>query len=437
MSQADIPQSEVDSVKPIKFYHWYVVVLLTFISAIQYLDRQVLAIVIEPLKSEFHLSDTELGFLVGTVFAIATAVAGIPLGILADRVSCRKLLASVLVIWSSLTIICSMATSYLHLILIRIGVGAAEAPTKPAAVSLISDLVPTNNRSSAIGLFWTGSSLGTVIAFVFGSYIAAHFGWRIALVIAGLPGLLLAALLILTVKDPARRGADDKIITGESKATPILTTFKFILSQYSLLLMWTGAILTWAVAAGINVWMISFLVRIHDLNLQQAGLLFGIAHGGTSWLGSILGGWIADFVAKRNIMWVTKVSGFASLLAGLCAIGMLLTGSLPLLIIFCVLWSVAQTANVVPIIAFSQSLVGPRMRATAMAIFLTVSMLVAQGLLGPQLIGVLSDFFTRWWQEESIRYGILAMTLLNFIAIGIYLLSNIWLKRDLAKAANA
>ena len=420
--------------EPIFAYHWYVVGLLTLISAIQYLDRFVVSILMEPLKGEFGLSDTQLGFLVGACFVIPYALSAIPLGIVADRYSCRKLIAAVLAIWSSLTAICSLAGSYWHLVLIRMGVGAAESPTKPAAVSIISNLFPMRMRSTAIGIFWTGSSIGTVIAFVFGGYIAVNFGWRMAFLIAGIPGIILSLLLIMTVKEVAPRGADDRFLTEGVTATPIAKTFAFVLTQRSLILMYLGAIMVWTVSAGVGAWMASFLIRVHGKDIQEAGIIFGLAHGLTAWIGSIGGGRMADYVAGKDVSLVAKLSAAAAFAAALSATGMLLSPSLPVMIALIATFSIFAAGAITPVIGLGQSLVGPRMRATVMAGFLVFSNLIAAAA-GPQIVGGLSDYYAQWFGDGAIRYAILSLVLLEFVAITALLMSLRTLKGDLARAA--
>ena len=420
--------------EPIFAYQWYVVGLLTLISSIQYLDRYVLSILMEPLKSEFSLSDTQLGFLVGVCFVIPYALSAIPLGIVADRYSCRKLIAAVLAIWSSLTAICSLAGSYWHLVLIRMGVGAAESPTKPAAVSIISNLFPMRRRSTAIGIFWTGSSIGTVIAFVFGGYIAVNFGWRMAFLIAGMPGIILSLLLIMTVKEVAPRGADDRILTEGVAATPSAKTFGFVLKQRSLMLMYFGATMVWTVSAGVGAWMASFLIRIHGMSIQEAGIVFGLAHGLTAWIGSVGGGRVADFVAGKDVSQIAKLSAAVAFAAALSATGMLLSPSLPVMIALIATFSIFSAGAITPVIGLGQSLVGPRMRATVMSGFLVFSNLIAAGA-GPQIVGGLSDYYAQWLGDAAIRYAILSLVLLEFVAIAALLMSLRTLNADLARAA--
>lgn len=427
-------QAQADPSQRITAYHWYVVGLLTLISAMQYLDRQVIAILIEPLKLEFDLSDSQIGFLVGASFAVPFAIAAIPLGVLADRHGYRRLVAAVLALWSGLTMICAAAGSYWHLVMARIGVGAAESPTKPAAVALISDLFPLRQRSTAIGVFWTGSSIGTVIAFVFGGYVAAELGWRMAFLIAGLPGLVLAVLLMATVREPARRGADDRIIAGESAPIPTRTILKFLVTQRALLLLYAAAIMVWTVGAGISTWMASFLIRVHGMDIRQAGLYFGVAHGMTAWIGSVLGGAVADFAARRDATMVARVSAIAALAGAVFVAGMLLSPSVPAMVAFVCLWSVVQAGAITPIVGLSQSLVKPRMRATTMAAFLMLSNLFAVAV-GPQIIGTMSDVFAPWAGTEAIRYSMLLLMLFDVAAAGLLVASTRTLARDIESAA--
>src|SRR5262249_5358435 len=159
----------------------------------------------EPLKKEFGLSDTQLGFLTGSCYAISYAIAGIPLGALGDRVNRRNLLAGVLAIWSGMTALSGLAQNLFHLAAARLFVGASESSNMPLAMSMMSDLFTRTERSRAFGIYWTGISIGGVLGYAVGGPVAAAWGWRAAFLISGIPGLALAMLLILTLREPARR----------------------------------------------------------------------------------------------------------------------------------------------------------------------------------------------------------------------------------------
>lgn len=180
----------------IPFHSWYTLGLLTLIYLCHAVDRSVISIVLEPLKQEFGISDSQVGILTGLAYATLYALAGIPIGYLIDRRNRRNLLAVLVAVWSACTVACGFAQNYWHLLTARLTVGAAEAGGAPTALSIISDLFPPDRRSTAISIFWVSTALGTAVSFAIGGLVAAEYGWRAAFFVAGLPGLLLVILLL-------------------------------------------------------------------------------------------------------------------------------------------------------------------------------------------------------------------------------------------------
>src|SRR5690606_9272996 len=214
------------SATPVAKGAWYTLIVLTLVYVSNSIDRTVMSILIEPVKAEFQLSDSQLGVLTGLAFGLTYALAGLPMGWLIDRVNRTKLLAAVVAIWSVCTSICGFAQSYPALVMARLAVGASESAAAPTAMSMIADLFPKERRSTAMGIFWTSTAFGTARSLLLGGVIAAIYGWRAAFFVAGVPGLILAVLIFLTVREPARE-PDLGGRADEPAPTP-LQTLRFV-----------------------------------------------------------------------------------------------------------------------------------------------------------------------------------------------------------------
>src|SRR5690606_7234909 len=230
-------------------------------------------------------------------FGLTYALAGLPMGWLIDRVNRTKLLAAVVAIWSVCTSICGFAQSYPALVMARLAVGASESAAAPTAMSMIADLFPKERRSTAMGIFWTSTAFGTATSLLLGGVIAANYGWRAAFFVAGVPGLILAVLIILTVREPAR----ERDFGGRSDdpAPSPLQTLRFVCANPTVFHAFAGVGLASLAMSGVPVWAASFLVRTQGFSLPQAGLMAGLGVGLFGALGSLVGGPIGDRVVRR------------------------------------------------------------------------------------------------------------------------------------------
>lgn len=296
-------------------YRYYVVFLLALIYTVSSIDRTLVSIVAEPIKHEFSLSDSELGLLTGLMFAISYSICGIPLGFLADRYRRTRVLSAVVAIWSSLTFVSGFATSYVALALARVGVGASEAGASPASMSLITDYFPREKRGTALSFFYLSTPIGVAAGFAFGSLIAAHYGWRAAFFIAGFPGLLLSLLVLLTIREPERGRYETAKPTLDRPS--VGEVFRTLWQIRPLILLMLAGVSLVAAQAGLSSFLSPFLIRVHEIPIQQAGFALASAQivGGAA--GVIFGGILADRLAKRSVQ------------AGPRAIGILVAASAP------------------------------------------------------------------------------------------------------------
>jgi MFS family permease len=240
--------------------------LLTVIYALNFLDRTIFNVLIEPIKKEFALSDTTMGLLAGFGFVLFYSVLGIPIARLADRFNRRNIVAVALAFWSAMTVFCGMAQSVTTLALARIGVGIGESGGTPASQSIIADLFSKNERPRALGVYAIGTYLGVFLGYFIGGYINQYYGWRMAFYTAGLPGIALAAVLWLTISEP-KRGAMAETFTPE----PIGPTLGFLASQRTFVILLVGCCLTTYTNYATSAWIPPFLARVHHLSSAEIG----------------------------------------------------------------------------------------------------------------------------------------------------------------------
>ena len=391
---------------------WRILFLLFLANLFNFFDRTIPAIVIEPIRLEWHLSDLQIG-LIGTAFTLVYAIAGLPLGRLADTGSRRKVMGWGLTVWSGLTAVNGMVGSFWSFLLVRMGVGIGEASYAPAANSLIGDLFPAERRARAMGIFMLGLPLGLLLAFFTIGAMVQHFGsWRAPFFIAAVPGLLLAVFMFF-IREPAR-GAAEAVASSQA---PLDRPLRRVLSIPTF---------GWLVLAGLaynfatyacNSFMVPMLQRYFQLPLQQAAVATGVIVGVTGLIGLTLGGLIADKIHQRRANGRLLFGAFSMLVATLgtglaLAVGRVEIGVFVAL--FGIGWLFAYNFYTCVYTAI-QDVVQPRLRATAMALFFAGLYLLGGGL-GPVVVGSLSDHYARLAMAEA---GAVEMTE-AFKAVGLH-----------------
>jgi predicted MFS family arabinose efflux permease len=365
---------------------WFLVLLGT-IYMFNFIDRTIIAVVGEAIRRDLALSDLQLGLMGGLAFSFFYAALGIPLARLAERRSRVRLIAIVTALWSIMTMLSGAAANFVQLLLCRIGVGIGEAGFTPALVSMISDRFHPSRRAVAFSLVALGVPIGGAIAAVVGGLVAQAFGWRMAFVVVGLPGLFLAALLIATIPEPARVDA------GDSRDTPSFGAVLRRLGRSPAFLHLTcGSGLVGLVGFGLNLFLIPFLVRVHGLSLPQAGLTFALSFSLATAVGTTAGGYLIGVLSRRDIRWNGWAPAVAVTLALPLYLAAIAQGDWRLLIglLFCA--TACLYAFLPAVMTVTQSLVEPRMRASAAALH-SFGQTVAGLGLGSVVLGYLSDRF--------------------------------------------
>ena len=387
----------------------YALVVLTIVYMFNFIDRQILAILLPAIRSEFDVSDTMLGFLAGPAFVVFYVTLGVPIARLADRSNRRNLVALALAVWSGMTALSGFAINIWHLTLARIGVGVGEAGCSPPAHSMIADMYPPEQRSTAMGFYTLGISAGIMLAYLAGGWVAENIGWREAFLIVGIPGMLLAFVVRFTVAEPARGASEGRVDSGRQPA--MLEVLRFMLRCRSSLHMGVAAGLSAFVGYAVISWMPSFLIRSFGLGLANIGFWLGIIVGIFGGLGFFFGGYISDRIARAGHGRAFRFIAIAMLLAAVANAVVFLSTSIAWCLTLFVLPAMVSNFYLAPVLSQAQGLVSLRMRAVASALILLVINTIGLGL-GPVLTGWLSDLLVPAFGNESLRYSLLIICVL-------------------------
>ncbi|HIG02409.1 MAG TPA: MFS transporter [Myxococcales bacterium] len=412
-------------------YSYYVLALLTIMYTFNYLDRYVLTILVVPIQAELGLSDTTMGFLMGPAFAIFYTALGIPIARLADTHSRRMILSVSFVLWSVMTALAGLARTGLELTATRIGVGIGEAGGTAPAHSLISDYFPPERRTLGFGVFQQGVYLGQMLGLMVGAVLVAQVGWRMTFLIVGLPGVVLALVLYLTVKDPVR-GAFDSAGPEEAQNSPLGEVFAHLWRRPSFRFLMIGSGIASFAGTGFGFWLPVLFERAHGMTPMEVGLQLGPTMAISGSLGAIGAGLLTDRLARRDrrwLMWIPGASVLTSLpfLIGVC-VAPTATGALFYAIPSGLLgggWAPAAYAA-------AQALAPPRMRALGASLLILCITLLGMGA-GPQAVGILNDVLSPNFGEDAVRYSMVIV--ISSCAIGALLL--LWGSRTFERDCRA
>jgi predicted MFS family arabinose efflux permease len=406
----------------------YALSVLVVVYTFNFIDRQILSILLEPIKQDLGLSDSALGMLTGFAFALFYATLGIPIARFADRGNRRNLIALALTIWSGMTALSGLAQNFWHLLLARIGVGVGEAGCSPPAHSMIADYFPAEIRATALGIYSLGIPFGILFGFIAGGWLNEFFGWRVAFFVVGIPGVLLALLVRYTLREPPRGMAEGRV--AEAEQPTVMETFQFLWSKRSFRHMAVGGGLTAFVGYGVVTWVPSFLIRSYGMSTGDVGTYLGLILGIPGGIGIALGGYLADRYGARDTRWYLWVVAVALIACVPLSFGVYLSAtafaSLMFLIIPILLGNFYQATT----FSQTQGLVSLRMRSVAAAVLLFILNIIGLGA-GPQAVGILSDVLQPQYGDESLRYALLILSLVNVWSAYHYYLAGKYLKDDL------
>ncbi|HSW20593.1 MAG TPA: MFS transporter [Ramlibacter sp.] len=411
-------------------YGWrshYALVVLLFVYTMSFIDRQIMGILIQPIKQEFQVSDTAMGVLSGLTFALFYSALAIPFGRYADGANRRNLVAYCCAAWSAMTALCGMATGYWSLALARVGVAVGEAGGTAPSISMVADHYPPEQRGRAMSVYTLGPQLGILFGLTLGGWIAHHHGWRTAFLWMSIPGVIAALLLRFTAVEP-RRGAWDKAAAGGAgagaPAESLGQVARDLWASKAFTRIMLAGLLMGFTGYGIGIWTPAFLVRSHGVTLLDAGAAMGLLGGMAAALGALAGGWLSDTLGKRDPRWRIGVPALGCLLSVPTGLAFYLLpagdawhlGSIvvPHAVGFYLLFGMTAVWWTAPVYAVLAELIAPNRRATALAIF-NLGLTMIGGGFGPLLVGMLSDGLVPYFGNEALRWALAIVTGSGFL----------------------
>jgi len=407
-------------------------VVLAVVYMFNFVDRQILSILLPAIREEFQVGDTVLGLLAGTAFAMFYVVLGVPIARLADRVNRRNLIALAVAVWSGMTALSGLAVNIWHLVLARIGVGIGEAGCSPPAHSMIADLYPPEKRSTAMGFYTLGISAGIMLAYLAGGWVVQNIGWRAAFFVVGVPGLLLALIVRFTILEPARGAAELRQDSG--KQPELIEVARFLLARRSFLYMSVAAGLSAFVGYSIINFMPSFIDRSFGMGIAQLGFWLGLNYGIAGGIGFFMGGYLADRVGRSGHRRALIFIALTMLLTAVFNAAVFFSPTIIWCLLLFVIPTVTSNVYLAPVLSQTQSLVSLRMRAVASSLVLLVINVIGLAL-GSPITGLISDVLEPNFGSESMRYSLLLVsTTLLPLAAWCYYRAGDSIEQDLLRA---
>lgn len=403
-----------------------VLAILCLAAILNYIDRQIITILIQPIKETFGASDTAMGLLAGLIFAGCYSVMSIPLAWLSDRFDRRKVLAACVVMWSVLTSMGGLAQAFWQLAATRVGVAAAESGAVPASHAIIADLYPLKSRGRAIGVLSSAQSAGIGLGVLLGGVLSQAFDWRVSFFIVGLPGALLAIVLFL-LPDIPRGMADGRVHAAAPSRFGATVRTLWSMPTYRCLVLTIG--LASLPGYGTLAWGPTFLIRVHHMQPAIVGASFGLAVAVSLICGNMLGGYLADLAGRRDLRGYLWIAGAGPLIATPLLLGFNIAPT-PQLAIPCLFFGMLTlTLHIPTCYTLGQTLAPPQMRASASVFMGLASVFVGAGV-APLIIGALNDMFAHYFNDEAVRYSLaIASTCAALTAIPAFLATR-WVRKD-------
>src|SRR3972149_8051678 len=412
-------------------YRRYVLILLLLVAIFNFVDRQIFAVLLESIKKDFSLTDTELGMLGGVAFAVFYSLCGIPIAWLADRSNRRNIIAIALCLWSAMTAICGLTTGFVSLFLARVGVGIGEAGGTPPANSIIADYFPPERRATAMAVIGMSVPLGVLTGFLVGGWVNEFLGWRSAFMAVGMPGVVLAVVLWFTLREPPRGFYEPQQALGSTPS--ILDTFRYLWQRPSCRHLCMAAALYGVSGWGAGIWQPSFFMRSHGMSSGEAGTWLAFVFGISGACCAMFGGMFGDRLVKKTqdarwYLWLSSGGILIGVPFGF--LGYLWPTPIPALL-FLSIPTFFGHMYLGPVMAMLLGIAGARRRALASSIYGFFVNLVAMGF-GPLSVGMASDYLQPKLGSDSLRYAILAVVVISTAWAALhFLLANKQIRPDL------
>ena len=411
----------------------YGLFILFLVCTVSYFDRQIVTILAEPIKTEFHLSDTRLGVLTGFAFGIVYCTFGLPIARLADRFSRLGVLSISLIAWSICTVACGRAASFGALVAARMGVGIGESGSIPTGLAIATDYAPRQKRASALAFFAMGTPVGSLLGLALGGIIASAYGWRTAFLLAGIPGLLLAVLVMTTLRKD-RRVASKGVAASAADNAGFGEILRYLLSKRTFWLVAFGAAIKAFIGFGQQPFMAAFFLRAHSAQIAQlgdqfglrplgvVGITMGVLAGVCGSLSNWLGGVLADRYARRDLRAFGTIPAVAALMSIPFACAAVLAHSVLVAFAFLIPSYLLNGLWFGPGLACVQGVVPREFRATAASIALFVINIAGFGF-GALAVGALSDAFQHGFglnAAEGVRWALITSSFGGVLAAALF-----------------
>ena len=430
MSAPTLPEKQNATV-----YSYFVAGLLSIVYTLNFLDRQVIATLGPSIQHDLHLTNTQLGNLGGLYFALFYTFWGIPLAWMADRGNRVRIVAFACTAWSLFSVACGLAQTYPMLVAARMGVGVGEAGGSPPSYALLADYFPPKRRSTALAIYSLGVPFGTGLGAAIGALVAHQYGWRVAFFVVGSPGVILALLTLLLVREPKRGGYD--VISADIPPAPSLgqSILDFLKSIGSFL--GNGTLLCTGIAAGLSafvgygvlLWAPSLLQKNLHMPAGDYALYYGLVSAISGAIGTFGSGWLADRLAARNKAWYAWLPAIVYVLSAPFFIGFVLAGSWQIAMIFVVLPFLFNNMYLAPALAVVQNAVPPARRAISSAVLLFLLNLIGLGG-GPTYVGWVSDHVKPLYGLSPLQMGLMALVPIIAVTVVAHLISSWAISHD-------
>lgn len=385
-------------------YKHYMLGLLTVVAVFNYLDRFVLSLLLEPIKQDLQLSDSQLGLLTGFAFALFYAVAGIPIARWADRGNRNTVVTMTTALWSAMVALCGLVGNYTQLLLVRVGVAVGEAGCFPPAQSLIADYFDRAERPRAMAIYWLCSPIAMIIGYIGGGWLAESVGWRMTFIVMGVPGVLLAILVKLSLREP-RLKQKSTVVVAQPSLKDVLNT---LWQQCAFRHIVIAFCVSYFFSMGITVWVPTFFRRSHGMETGELGIWLALAWGVCGLFGTYLGGELTSRYAAHKEALQMRAVAFVFVLWGLLYVMVYLSSHKYVALAFMAASGFVIALTNGPVFSAIQSLVNGRMRSVAIALVFLLANLIGLGL-GPLAVGALSDLLMPMFGEESLRYALVLL----------------------------
>ena len=418
----------------------YVIFILLLVHMFNLMDRQIINVLTPAIKTDFGLSDTQIGWLTGPAFALLYAIFGFPIARMADKKNRVNIVAICLAFWSLMTALCGVAQNFAQMIVARMGVGIGEAGCNPASHSLISDYFPREQRATALGIYSIGLTGGSLFGILLGGYLASTLGWRWAFILLGIPGIVLGIVVKLTLKEPVRGATESEAVrealaNSQGSGPSVMESLRILARIKSYVILLISAGLTAFSGYAFAAWIFHFVGRTHGLSYEQFTIPLAVAIGIGGGIGIYLGGVATDRWAKKDLSSYFLIPSIVHFISVPLYVLTICVGSPWLCFGFLFLVMALHASVAGPYYGVVQNLAPVNLRAFAIAIFAFFTVVIGLGI-GPLITGWMSDILARTMGEaDGLRWSLTALTPFWAVAGLMTLLARKALIRDLEQAA--